>query len=67
MTATEAKKYVNKRFIELSAANPKRSRAELVNDIIRSLRYVHNFTLTTPFGHRILGITEDDLGIIYHI
>jgi hypothetical protein len=67
MNTAEAKEYVNQRFAELTEDNPEWTRQLKSNVIIKELGIDHGFRLTTPTGHGIVGISEDDHGIIYHV
>ena len=67
MSVEEAKEYVDTRFKIMSESMPTVSRAQITNRLIVELKEKFDFTLTTPFGNPIMGITEDDQGIIYHI
>ena len=67
MNTEEAKAYVNERFSDLKEDNPTWSRASITNLILNELRVEHNYVLTAPFGHPIVGISEDAKGIVYHV
>jgi len=67
MNTQEAKEYATQRYYEILADNPTWNRIEVTNLIIRELKTDHNFTLTTPFNNPIVGVSEDAVGIIYHV
>lgn len=67
MNIEDAKAYADNRYKALTLHKPAWTRAQRVNLIVAELQKNHNFTLTTPTGHNIVGIQEDAVGIIYHV
>lgn len=67
MSPEAAKEYVNQRYVELTEDNPNWPRTTKVNLILKELWSEFKFILTTPTGHLIVSVTEDDQGIVYEV